>query len=100
MNNATATNRMDSNDLYSALYEEIAARPGQSLESLNGKFPMAYEGDVGMVLRTLSNGHQVRYVFDVCCGHNGYFIRRDLGADVVSCPNERRRARTEQQARG
>lgn len=100
MNIATATNHMDPNDLYNALYEEIAANPGQSLESLKGKFPMAYDGDVSMVLRTLSNGHQVRYVFDVCCNRNGYFIRRDLGADVIPCPNERRRARAEQQARG
>ena len=99
MNIATATNHMDSNDLYNALYEEIEARPGQSLESLKGKFPMAYEGDVGMVLRTLSNGHQVRYVFDVCCGHNGSFVRRALGSDIVACPDERRRCRAEQRAR-
>jgi hypothetical protein len=83
---------MDSNELYIALQNEIFANPGQSRASLEAKFPTAYPGDVNMVLRTLGNAHQVKYVFDACCGHNGWYPRRDMGADVEPC-KEARRAR-------
>lgn len=90
---------MDPNELYGALYEEIKASPGQSSESLVAKFPNAHDGDVGMVLRTLGSARQIRYIFDACCGHNGYFIYIGLGADVGICKVEKARRSAEEVTR-